>query len=277
MGTDILTEMLLSLVNGMRDYLVNYFLSALDFSTGFNCISTFEKEVGVDLTPICTVVFGYAFYLLILKFAYKLFDTYILAADGNDDADPLIFVVNMGKAIFVSLAFGLLFDSMMKIAQEISTKIMNSMSLKPLDVTSAWDAYVKISSTPLALVLLCLYGILAIVLSVSFVMNAIQFVFLRVGISFATVGMIDSDGGVFKPYMKKFYQICFTILIQVASFKLSLYAFSQFSWIWAFALICMAIKAPAWLSEFIMVNQGGGGKLQQALYSFSILRSFRKA
>lgn len=277
MGTEMLKEMLLSIVNELREFLVDYFLSALDFSTGFNCISTFENEVGVDLTPICTVVFGYAFYLLILKFAYKLFDTYILAADGNDDADPMIFVVNFIKAIVVSLAFGLLFDSMMTIANEIATKLTDSLNMKPLDVTSIWDAYIKVTSTPLGLILLTLYGILAIVLSVLFVINAIQFVYLRVGISFATVGMLDSDGGVFKPYIKKFYQISFTIIVQVVSFKLSLYAFSQYSWIWAFALICMAMKAPQWLSEFIMVNQSGGGKLQQALYSFSILRSFRKA
>ena len=280
MGVDILLSIVSSIVDEAREGITGYFLDVLDFSTVFNCEAVFQEKVGVSIQPICNVVFGYAFYLLILKFVWKLFNTYILGADGNEDAEPVIHIVNLGKAIFVSLAFGLLFSNMMGIGSEIATKILGAIKLDPkgLDFDNVLDALFSILTTRLMLALIVLvFIIMSVVLAVTFTLNAIQLIILRVGISFSALGLLDSDEGVFKPYVKKFFQICFAAIIQLVCYKLSVYALSLQSYVWAFTLLAMAIKAPAWLSEFIMTNQNGGGKLQQALYSYSILRSFRKA
>lgn len=278
MGTEILKALLSILVNDMRERVSDYFLSVLDFSTVFNCEAVFQEKVGVDIQPISDVVFGFAFYLLALKFVWKLFNTYILGADGDEDAEPIMHVVNLGKAIFISLAFGLLFSKMMSIGNEIATKILAAIKLKPKKYDSVLQAWYDSEQLGIAaLIMIIVFIIMSIVLAVTFSLNAIQLVILRVGISFSAVGMLDSDGGVFKPYVKKFFQICFAAIIQLVCYKLSMYALSSFSYIWAFTLLTMALKAPAWLSEFIMTNQSGGGKLQQALYSYSILRSFKKA
>lgn len=278
MGVKLLTDILLSLVNEFRESVAEFFLSFIDFSTVFNCVETFQDEVGVDISPVVNTVFLYAFYLLALKFVWKLFDTYILGANGNDDAEPIVFIVNLGKAIFISLAFGLLFSKLMSVSSKIATDILASIKMKPLEADNILEAIILEEQTSLmALLMLIVYVIMSIVLAITFIQNAIQLVVLRVGISFSVVGLLDSDGGVFKPYMKKFFQICWAAILQVIFYKLSMYALSQFSWLWAFSLLLMAIKAPAWLSEFILTNPGGGGKLQQALYSFSIIRSFKKA
>lgn len=279
MGTDILTNMLNSLVNDSREAVTSYFLDVLDFSTVFNCETVFQEKVGVDIAPISYIVFTYAFTLLVLKFVWKLFDTYILGADGNDDAEPIIHVVNLGKAVFISLSFGLLFSYMMSIGNEIARNILKVIKIKPIefDVIFTNVLEVLINTGIMALLILIVYIIMSIVLSIKFTLNAIQLIILRVGIAFSVLGLLDADEGVFKPYMKKFFQILFGALIQLVCYKLSVYALSNFSFLWAFTLLMMAIKAPDWLSEFIMTNPGGGGKLQQALYSYSILRSFRKA
>lgn len=279
MGTDILSDILTKLVNGARENVTSYFLDVLDFRTVFNCEAVFQEKVGVDIAPISNIVFTYAFSLLVLKFVWKLFDTYILGADGNEEAEPIMHVANLGKAIFISLAFGLLFSYMMSIGNEIASKILAAIKLKPVEIDAACTKIVGliVGSGVMILLILIVFIIMAIVLAVTFSLNAIQLVILRVGIAFSALGLLDSDGGVFKPYIKKFFQICFGAIIQLVCYKLSIYALSSFSFVWAFTLLMMAIKAPAWLSEFIMTNPSGGGKLQQALYSYSIIRSFRKA
>lgn len=280
MGVDILESILSNLmgINEERERITSYFLDVLDFSTVFNCETVFQEKVGVDIAPVSKVVFSFAFYLLALKFVWKLFNTYMLGADGNEDAEPVIHVVNLGKAIFISLAFGLLFSDMMSIGNEIAIKILNAIKMKPIEMDSILDALYKTATVELGeLLMLFVYIIMSIVLAVTFTLNAIQLIILRVGISFSALGMLDSDGGVFKPYIKKFFQICFAVIIQLVCYKLSMYALSQGSYLWAITLLLMALKAPAWLSEFIMTNPSGGGKLQQALYSISILRSFRRA
>lgn len=278
MGVDILIAILSSLIDDAREGVSGYFLDVLDFSTVFNCEAVFQEKVGVDIAPVATVVYSFAFYLIALKFVWKLFNTYMLGADGNEDADPITHVVNLGKALFISLAFGLLFSKMMSIGNEIAIKILAAIRLKPVQFDSVIEAWFASSNIGLmALIMIIVYIIVSIVLAITFTLNAIQLIILRVGISFSAMGLLDSDEGVFKPYIKKFFQICFAAIIQLVCYKLSMYAISQFSYLWAFTLVAMALKAPAWLSEFIMTNQSGGGKLQQALYSFSIMRSFRKA
>lgn len=280
MGADILKSILSNLtgLDEKRERITSYFLDVLDFSTVFNCETVFQEKVGVDIAPISKVVFSFAFFLLGLKFVWKLFNTYMLGADGNEDAEPVMHLVNLGKAVFISLAFGLLFGDMMSIGNEIAAKILNSIKMKPIEIDSILDVFYKSALLELSvLLMLIVYIVMSIVLSITFTLNAIQLIILRVGISFSAMGILDSDGGVFKPYVKKFFQICFAAIIQLVCYKLSMYALSELSYIWAFTLLTMALKAPAWLSEFIMTNQSGGGKLQQALYSFSILRSFRRS
>ncbi|MCM1159476.1 MAG: DUF6102 family protein [Bacteroidales bacterium] len=275
MATEILRRLLSDLF--LNNAIIDYFMVVIDFNTVFSCETVFENQVGVNIEPITKVIFQYAFWLLLLKFAWKLFDTYMLGADGNEDADAMVYVINLGKAIFVSLAFGLLFNKMLGIGNTVASDILAKAKLKPLDYANAWAAIIFPASSLLNEVLLGVYGCLGIFLSIKFILNAVQLVYLRMGIAFAAAGLLDSDKGVFNPYMKKFFQILFAVVIQVMSFKLSMAALLKVSWLWAFALLAMALKAPAWLSEFIMTSQGGGGKLQQALYSFSILRSFKKA
>lgn len=275
MGAEILKNILDELFN--LETIVNEYVSVLDYNEIFNCQQSLQKQIGVNINPVIKLVFQYAFVLLVLKFSWKLFNTYLLGTDGDADADPVVLLTNFIKAVAVSLCFGLLFTYLLNISLEITQKVMSSLNLS---VTTM--GLVKVLINPKAAVkeslvlrlMMGIYAILAIVLRIKFVKNAIELVILRIGLAFSAVGLLDSDGGVFKPYIKKFFQICFAVLIQVACFKMSAYAVTQYSFIWAFALISMAMTAPAFLQEFIMTNPGGGNKFQQALYSFSIMRSF---
>lgn len=273
MIVEMFTSLLEELFN--TNAIFDEYVSFLDYSEVFNCQVALQEQVGVDITPAINTVFAYAFYLLVLKFCWKLFNTYLLGTDGDEDADPMILFTNFIKAIAVSLCFGLLFTYLLNIACEITTSVTNALKLPTVDIVNVLrNPFGLIKANLILRFMMSIYVILAIVLMIKFVKNSIELVILRVGLSFAAVGLLDSDGGVFKPYIKKFFQICFAVLIQVACFKLSAFAVTKTSFFWAFAFMSMAMTAPAFLQEFIMTNQGGGNKLQQALYSFSIMRSF---
>lgn len=275
MGADILSNILSELFD--IETIVKEYVGMLDYSEVFNCQKSLQKQIGIDINPVLTAIFSIAFYLLCLKFGWKCLNIYILGVDGDEDADPSILVINFVKAIIISLSFGILFTYLLNISSEIADLIIKAMKLPKVDIVKALtNPLINIEVNLGLRMFLGIYTILAIVLRIKFVKNAVELVVLRIGVVFAVVGLLDSDGGVFKPFIKKFFQICFAVIVQVACFTMSAYAVSQGSFIWAFALISMAMTAPAFLQEFIMTNQGGGGKLQSALYSFSIMRSFRK-
>lgn len=277
MGAEILKGILDALLN--TDEMVEEYVAILDYSEVFNCQQSLQEQVGVNITPVIKLIFAYAFFFLVLKFGWKLFNTYLLGTDGDADVDPIVVLTNFIKAVAVSLCFGLLFTYLLNISSEITKKIMSSLKLSvtTMDLATALKNPGAAVTMSLGLrMMMGIYVILSIVLRIKFVKNAIELVILRIGLAFSAVGLLDSDGGVFKPYSKKFFQICFTVLIQVACYKVSAYAVTQASFIWAFAFISMAMTAPAFLQEFIMTNPGGGNKLQQALYSFSIIRSFTR-
>lgn len=277
MGSEVLEGILEELFD--TNSILDEYMNMLDYHTIFNCLGEFKSQLGVDVEPVAGIIFAYAFYLLMLKMVWKCFNIYILNVDGDDSISPLTMVTNFAKAIVVSLSFGLLFSYMCNIGNEITGKILGKINVKVMTYSKSISLLKAMETIQYNLTLRLILGvftILALILSVKFIVSAIQLVFLRVGIAFATVGLLDSDQGVFKPYIKKFFQIIFAVVVQVACFRCSLYAVSKASFIWAFALISMAMTAPAFLQEFIMTNQGGGGKIQQALYSFSIMRSFAR-
>ncbi len=274
MGIDILKSILEDFVTGFRECLVDVLVEYIDYDIVYNCEAAIKDNVGIDIQPLLNQVFAYAFLLLTLKFAWKCFDTYLLGLDGDEDASPMILLFNYVKAIAICLSFGLLFNYFTKIAMDITGSLIGALKFQKYTLDSALDVVLSLLTYNLTLVLLVIYLALIIVLVVIFVKKAIELEILRVGISFASVGLLDSDGGVFKPYTKKFFQIAWTVVLQVLCYKLSVMALFNNSIIWSLALIIMAITAPTFLQEFIMVGQGG--KLQSALYSFSMIRSFSR-
>ncbi len=275
MGAKVLEGILEELFD--TNSIIDEYMNMLDYNTIFNCLGEFKKQLGVDVESLAVIVFQYAFYLLMLKFVWKCFNIYILNVDGDDDASPTVLLINFVKAIVCSLGFGLLFSYLCGIGSEITGHILERIQVETMSYTNVVNKLNVLDIAYSLFLRLCfgVFTLLAIILSVKFIKSAVQLVILRVGIAFASIGLLDSDQGMFKPYIKKFFQIVAAVVVQVGCFRLSLYAASTASFIWAFALLSMAMTAPAFLQEFIMTNPGTG-KLQQALYSFSIMRSFTR-
>lgn len=277
MGADILEDILENMLD--KGTALEEYTNLVDYQMVFNCVNVFKDYTGVSVETLANAVFLFASYIIMIKFIWKCFNQYHLAVDGDEDASPMILVVNFVKAIALSMCFGILFNYLVGIGGDIAAFILAKLKIKhELNFVKIIAGILTTGQYVMSdLMAMGVYAILAVILNVKFIKNAIELIILRVGISFAVVGIMDADGGVFKPYVKKFFQIVLAVIIQVACFKLSLLMMLNRHPLWALAFMSMALNAPAFLQEFIMTNQGGGGKLQTAIYSFSMLRSFGKA
>lgn len=278
MGIEIFKSILTEFINSFINEKIDFISSLVSSGNVFNCEQIVEDLFGIDIAPVTFTVFKIAYWFLLLKFVWKGFDIYILGGTGDEDADPMVLFFNFIKAVAIALCFGVIFNAFMNIASQTLNDIISSLTFNNLH----YDMGVQLAELLLGpvlsivmLLLLVIYIILIIVLNIKFMIYVLQMLILRVGISFAVSGLLDSDQGVFKPYVKKFFQLAFSVILQVVFFKLSLLGLANQNILASIIAVSMAITAPQFLSEFIMTSQGGG-KLQQAIYSISILRSFAR-
>lgn len=89
------------------------------------------------------------------------------------------------------------------------------------------------------------------VLWVKFHVLGIEMFILRLGFPIACTGLIDSDKGMFSPYLKKLLIICATAVIQIFLLRLSIILVGSGHLIWGMAFCFAALKAPKSLNEFM--------------------------
>ncbi|MGN0495527.1 MAG: conjugal transfer protein TrbL family protein [Lachnospiraceae bacterium] len=278
MGVEILERIIEAIINNFINESIDLISTFVSAGNVFNCENVVKDLFGVEIEPVTATVFGIAYWFLILKFVWKGFDIYILGGTGDEDADPMVLFINFIKALAISLGFGVIFNSFMNIASQTLNDILYAFNFNNLHLDMGVLLGELILSPVLGLgilILILVYIILIVYLNIKFMVYVMQMLILRIGICFATSGLLDSDQGVFKPYIKKFFQLAFSVIIQTVCFKLSLLGLANQNVLAAIIAASMAITAPQFLSEFIMTTQSSG-KLQQAIYSISILRSFAR-
>lgn len=79
---------------------------------------------------------------------------------------------------------------------------------------------------------------------------------LRIAIPFASIGLLNTDKGVFPMYMKKFLLNSFTLVVQLTLLHLSILIFANGHLIYGIAFAMMAVNTPNLLSEFMIRPQG---------------------
>ena len=100
---------------------------------------------------------------------------------------------------------------------------------------------------------------------------------MRIGIPIACTGLIDSDKGIFAPYLKKFFMNAATVLIQIALVKLSLTVMIMGNPFYSLAIVFVAMRTPKFLQEFMLTTGGAGGAVINTVYHTSRLTQMAKA
>ena len=273
-------------ISGFFSFLLNSFLSIIDFrledivNVSFHSEEYMASDLGMNFGSLFTMINAFGFYLIVLKFLIKGFNVYILWTEGDADMDPFMLATGFFKAIIVAVSFDTLYTYMVSIAMDITTNVLNSINNVDLSSSTIIGATQNLSAVSFGFnILAIVYFVCYIILWLGFIKRGLELFVLRLGISFACTGLMDSDGGVFKPYMKKFFQELFTIMIQVVMFKMSVALMINAHVFFGIAAIAMALKAPQFLQEFIMAYGGGQGvstKVTQTAYTAKMLYSFVK-
>lgn len=260
------------------------FLKVLKFDGVIDCAFRAEEQLskfmGRNLDSIYIVMQSFAIYLIILKFLKKGFDTYVLWNDGDAELDPLILLTGLFKGVIITLSFDTLYNLLIDISEDLTNKLLESIALESTATVNVTidNLLIKLLGGGIALCITAvIYYVMYVILYIQFMKKGLELFVLKAGLPLACVGLMDSDGGVFRPYTKKFFQEVFSVMIQIVMLKFSMALFIGSHYLWGFAAISFAISAPHFLNEFIMTSGGGGlSKVSSAAHVVSVAKSFVK-
>ena len=235
----------------------------------FYCEKAFTQSLGnsaiMDFDKVYQLFFDFAIALIILKFIYKGFNIYIGWTDGDKDSDPANYLMNFARAIITALGFKFLYGVLVDIVTEFMDSALLSLlsleenqNLAELIINFAGNA---IFGVIVGLVLVICYCILWL----KFLILGIEMLMLRIAFPLACIGLLDSDKGMFTPYLKKLLIICITAVIQIFLLRLSLILVGAGHLIWGIAMCFASMKTPKSLQEFMFAYGNGGGLVNSAV------------
>jgi len=234
------------------------------------------SPVSLDFSGLFNLFFGFGVSLIVLKFLKRGFDIYIGWNEGDPDADPFSLVIGFLRAMAVALCFPILYDALVAVTEQMinqSVSIIGDLSGKQ----SIVDLIMNIISVGLFQAIIGLLVVIVyLILWVQFMMRGIEMMVMRVGIPIVCTGLIDSDKGIFAPYLKKFFLNAATVLIQISLIKLSLTVMMLGNAIYALAIGFVAMRTPKFLQEFMLNVSGAGGTVINTVYHTSRLFQMAK-
>lgn len=218
------------------------------------------------ITNITQITYGFSVSLLVLKILKKGFAVYILWRDGDPDSSPQEMIMGSVSAVVISISFPTLYAWMTDITVWFGTRVFDALSGSG---TRTWAE--TIQSFVLSLggqslingIMLLILSIQVVILMLQLLKRGLELFVLRLGIPIATIGMVDSDGGVWKPYIKIFFQSMFTTIIQIFLMQLAfaiavVMTASVWGMLWAISAMQASLKLPV-LMQQLLVSAGGGG------------------
>ena len=107
-------------------------------------------------------------------------------------------------------------------------------------------------------------------------MRGVELMILRIGMPLACSGLLDSDKGVFREYIKTFFKGMLTVMIQISLCKLGVGMMMNvginMNIFWGIACMVLAIKTPAFLRDLLVPAGGGtGGVINQVYHSVRLV------
>lgn len=205
--------------------------------------------------------------LLTLKLCWKGYKVYILNRDGEAETPPSTMLVNSFYAIGVALAFPVLYDIATKIAIGTCNSVLGKFPGVSTDnfINTLIALFLPVtnSQTSLFLILLVLvFVVVFIILVIQMIFRGVENFFLRMGVPFAVVGLIDSDGGCWRNYVQLFFQQLLTVMIQYVCICIALRLAASItvaSIIGALVFLIAGFKMPKVLRSILSAGGGGGG------------------
>ncbi len=256
----LLTNLIATIIGSVDNSINTVFGGLIDMCfNSENYISQILGNEVMNFDGLRTIILSFAIALIILKFLKKGFDTYIMWVEGDNDTPPITFVTYFARALVMAVSFPILYDWLITVAKDLGNQVMVALNLgEQYSLTTA------IASLAIMNIFAAIVGLIIIImlflLYIQFIMRGVEMLVLKLGFPLACVGLVDSDKGIFAPYMKKFFQSITTVIVQIALAKLAILLIMTGQMIQAVAVLLVALRTPKFLSEFMIIaNSGGSG------------------
>lgn len=278
--------MLNKLYSDFLSNLIQELLGWIQFDKLLDLAFFAEQELsaksGYDVSSIVSLFQDVGLYFIGIKFLLKGFNIYITYLEGDADASPFYLLTRFIKALAIALSFTAVYDLLMEefitFIKTVEDTIFGSFFQT---IPNLWDVLQAYLTSLPSLGFVIIWIIFSIILWIDFLKRGIETLILRIGIAWAAAGIINSDDGVFRPYLNKFFQNAITVMIQYILMIFSLRLALTSEVIWAIAMLSIARATPKFLQEFMIVTRGDGGMMNKAYYGVqgarSIVNFFRKS
>jgi hypothetical protein len=279
-GVKSLEALLLILITGILTSCLSYVNSIL---TGLVPVALYAERymttmLGNDgISQVFDIFFGFGVSLIVLKFLKKGFETYVLWTEGDADADPVLLLTNFFKALVIAVSFPTIYGWLAEIVEDVSNQLVSAISSGMNENFSAIISGISTAGLFTAIVAV-IFFICFFLLYLQFLMRGLEILILRIGLPVACVGLIDSDRGVFKTYIQKFFQSTLTVIVQIALAKMGVALMLNAHIFWGLAAMMLAIKTPRFLQEFIILSGGSSSGVMGTVYqSVRLVQIARRA
>ena len=250
-----------TLNNFLKDlyYFVFYFEEQLKTASG---------DYIIDFDKIYKIIYVWSLIFIAIVFIKKLIQSYFLFKSGEEDQNPLKYVVSLFEAIIISIGFGWTYTYLINLGFEFYNSVLDAGGLTTLNMTklvqNVGDGIFQ------AIIILIIIGqILGIIWS--FIKRGLQILIMRCVIPLTTIGLLSSNGGAFSVVMKKFTQNFFAVVLQLILLSISLKLIEAQRYIFAVATLMLTNSGVEMLQDFI-VSIGGAGLTTLASKGMSTAR-----
>lgn len=216
-------------------------------------------------TTAYNILFAMGIALIVLKLIKKGAMTYIAWADGDPDSSPVQLAQNFVYALAIAIIFPWLYTIISDVTMEVMDDLLAALNISTGDNISGIFGDINVDSGLFHPVATLIHFIMLLLLYIQFIKRGLEMLILRLGIPIACTGLLDSNQGMFAPWMKKFFQSAATVVIQVCLGKLGVALAANNHYIWSYAALSTALGMPKFLQEF-MIPAGGGGNVMGTVY-----------
>lgn len=197
---------------------------------------------------------------IILKFIKKGFDIYMVGIDGDATTSPSVLMTNFARAILSMAFFSFVFGIGVDIATDYFGRIYSTIAQVDLADYGALLAVLGglIIGQIVIVIMLIVYTIFYFLL----IKDGLQLLILRIGFPLVCSGLMDTNSGIYAPYVSTIFKVIFTIAIKLLLSQFALACIISGNPVLAIAALISAIGLPAFLNSFLVPS--GGSMYQTA-------------
>lgn len=243
-----ISEAIFNWFNGVYDVM---FWNAFAIEVNFRGLSNFS------IPGLYNAIYSFAIALLIMFFVKKMVEVYMAWSNGDPETSPLTIVVGFVKAMIIMICFGFIYTQFAWICYDLYQSIFVGMlgEFRVLGVTTGnivWNILGSFFYLIIAIYMVLIYF--------QTITRGIEMLILRLAIPFACIGLLNSDGGAFNGYVKKFISNAFTVIVQLALLQFAILLLNNAHLVLALSTVMIANRTPHLLREF-METSGGNSSL----------------